>query len=308
MKNMLEITHLRHVSLITPKLDEQIQFYEDIWGLDKISEDENNAYFRGAGPEHHILHLTRGNRRGIHHIAFGMVDKIAVDQAAEYLKEKGVDVIQEPGYLDEKGSGYGLRFVDFENRCYELSTWTEIHVEPWNQKQDANPLFLNHVVLNTTDIYRMTDFFTEVLGFKVSDWSEDKMVFLRCNKNHHSISFHQKEHAALNHIAYEVSGVDEVMRGISNIRREGHQEIWGPGRHGPGNNIFCYFQDIAGFVIEYTSDLTVIDDEKTYQSRVWKRVPRLMDRWGTAGPAPDAARTAMAGTPDPGWANQITQL
>src|SRR5699024_3829557 len=110
----------RHISLITPKLDEQIQFYEEVWGLDKISEDENNAYFRGTGPEHHILHLTRGDKRGIHHIAFGMVDKIAVDQAATYLKEIGVDVIQEPGYLDEEGGGYGLRFVDFENRCYEL--------------------------------------------------------------------------------------------------------------------------------------------------------------------------------------------
>ncbi|SDH84264.1 VOC family protein [Alteribacillus bidgolensis] len=298
---MLEITHLRHISLITPNLEEQVHFYEELWGLDKVFEDEDNAHLRGAGPEHHILHLQRGERRGIHHIAFGMIDKQAVDQAAVYLKEKGLQIVEPPGYLDEIGGGYGLRFVDYENRCIELSAWVDIHTGFWSKKIDANPLFLNHIVLNTTDIHRTMEFFTEVLGFKVSDWSEDQMVFLRCNKNHHSIALNQADHASVNHIAYEVDGVDEVMRGISNIRKNGYQEIWGPGRHGPGNNIFCYFQDPGGFVMEYTCYLSTIEDEKTWRAQVWKRVPHLMDRWGTAGPPKPETRAAMAGEPDTGW-------
>lgn len=298
---MLGITHLRHISLITPVLQEQANFYEQIWGLDKVSEGEDSVYFRGAGPEHHILSLHTGERRGLHHVAFGMVDKDAVDEAAEKLAALGVPIISPPGYLDEAGSGYGLRFLDPEGRCIELSAWVEIHTSTWSKK-NVDPIKLNHVVLNTVDIDKAVDFYTKVLGFKVTDWSEHQMVFLRCNKNHHSIAFNQASHASVNHIAYEVDNVDEVMRGISNVRAAGYQELWGPGRHGPGDNIFCYFQDPGGFVMEYTCYLVTIENEAEWRALIWKRVPHLMDQWGLAGPPSPETRAAMAGEPDEGWA------
>jgi catechol-2,3-dioxygenase len=72
---MVGITHLRHIGLITPVLQEQANFYEKIWGLDKVAQDDKTVYFRGAGPENHILSLHAGEKRGLQHIAFGMVDK-----------------------------------------------------------------------------------------------------------------------------------------------------------------------------------------------------------------------------------------
>lgn len=127
------------------------------------------------------------------------------------------------------------------------------------------------------------------------------MVFIRCNKRHHSISFNQAPHTSVNHIAYEVESIDELMRGMSNVRTSGHKEIWGPGRHGPGNNVFCYFKDPAGFVMEYTCYLTSIEDEEQWRAQVWKRVPHLMDQWLIAGPPAPETRAAMAGDPDHGW-------
>lgn len=301
---MLGITHLRHISLFTPVLKEQADFYEKVWGLDKQYEDEQAVYFRGAGSENHILHLQAGEKRGLHHLAFGMIDKHAVDSAAEKLAALGIPLIQAPGYLDEEGAGYGLRFLDPEGRCIELSCWVEIHTSFWNKK-NVDPIKLNHVVLNTVDIDRMADFYTKVMGFKVTDWSEHQMVFLRCNKNHHSIAFNQAAHASVNHIAYEVESVDEVMRGIANVRKSNHEPMWGPGRHGPGNNIFCYFRDPAGYVMEYTCYLTTVEDDDKWQALVWKRVPHLIDQWGIAGPPTPEARASMAGEPDEGWATKL---
>ncbi|QQK74445.1 VOC family protein [Salicibibacter cibarius] len=300
---MLGITHLRHISLITPTLNEQSNYYESVWGLDKVYEDDQSVSFRGAGPENHILNLRAGDRKALHHIGFGMADNIAVDQAAEKLKELNIPIVSEPSYLDEEGGGYGMRFLDPDGRCIELSAWVEVHTSYW-RKKDVDPMKLNHVVLNTPNIDEAVDFYTTVLGFKVSDWSEHQMAFLRCNKNHHSIAFNQAEHASVNHIAYEVDSVDEVMRGIKNVRKNGFEELWGPGRHGPGNNIFCYFKDPAGFVIEYTCYIITIEDESKWESFVWKRVPHLIDRWGIAGPPSKEARAAMAGEPDEGWAKK----
>lgn len=297
---MIELTHLRHLALFTNRLAESAAFYEEIWGLDVVFRSDDEVCFRGAGDEHHILRLIQSDHVGIYHLAFGMKDKQAVDSAAEELREIGIETIDGPGWLDGPDGGYGVRFADPEGRCVELSCWAELHTTEWRSK-NVDPIQLNHVVLNTSDIDAITDFYTTHFNFKVSDWSEHQMVFLRCNKLHHSISFNLAPHASLNHVAFEVSGVDEVMRGIANTRERNIEPLWGPGRHGPGNNVFCYFKDPTGYVIEYTCYLRTIDDEKNYQARVWKRIKPLMDRWGIAGPPKPEARQAMRGVPDAGW-------
>jgi catechol 2,3-dioxygenase-like lactoylglutathione lyase family enzyme len=68
-------------------------------------------------------------------------------------------------------------------------------------------------VNNTPDLQRIASFYTSLLGFRISDWSGEQMVFLRSDTKHHNISFSQAPHASVNHVAYLVSGVDELMRG-----------------------------------------------------------------------------------------------
>jgi hypothetical protein len=94
--------------------------------------------------------------------------------------------------------------------------------------------------------------------------------------------------------------VDALMRGVGRLKSKGKPMGWGIGRHGPGNNVFAYFTDPNNFVVEYTTEVQQID-EATHEPQVWRRVPHLMDRWGTAGPPPPEFRAYMAGKPDPGF-------
>ena len=295
------VTHLRHVGLFTPSLAEHAAFYEEAWGLQPVAATNGTAYFRGASPEFYLLSLHSAPRKGIHHLAFGVDSNAAVDRAANDLQNAGIPIATLPSLLDEPGGGYGLRFIDPEGRCIELSAGVAQHSGGW-RAQRVEPSSLCHVVLNTTDMDRMAAFYSEVLGFRISDWSEHQMVFLRCNSKHHAISFNQAPHASINHVAYLVGGVDEIMRGVSGLRQRGLPPSWGPGRHGPGNNIFCYFKDPFGYVAEYTSDIDYIANDSAHIPQVWQRTPDAMDRWGTAGPPSAEVREAMAGDPDPGWA------
>lgn len=290
---------LRSVSLKVPNPMASKDFYDEVWGLSTVEADTDRFWLRGTGSQHHVLRLERSETNSLGGISFAVDTPRDVDDAARRLEKLGIPVLLTPGHLDDAGGGYGMQFIDPEGRVIELSadTFAVTSQEPAGRR--AVPRKIAHVVLNTTDIDRATAFYTEVLGMRISDWSEHKMAFLRCNSDHHSIAFNQAEWTSVNHVAYEMESVDHFMRGIGSLKSHGISPKWGPGRHGPGDNTFSYFTDPANLVCEYTSEVAQIDED-SWLCRTWKRTPELSDQWGTAGPPTTAVRSAMAGVPDPG--------
>ena len=299
----MRIRDIRHVGLLSPAIAAHTRYYLEVWGLQSAGEDRHARYLRAASPGHHVLSLHPADRTGLHHLAFGLDGREAVDAAAAELERRGAPLVAQPDDLDEPGGGYGLRFLDPENRCIELSADVDVYLNGGSTGTVA-PRGLCHVGLNTPRFEQTVAFYTDVLGFRVSDRIEDRLAFLRCGRRHHVIVFSRADYASVNHIAYVMADVDDVMKGVSNLRALGQEPDWGPGRHGPGNNIFCYYRDPAGYVNEFSSDIAFIEDEATHKPAVWRRVPETADLWGTAGAPGPNVRKAMAGDPDPGWAVQ----
>src|SRR6266849_6417474 len=90
---------------------------------------------------------------------------------------------------------------------------------------------LGHVVINVRDVGRSAEFYTQVLGFQISDVYPEEMVpggmvFLRCNQDHHGIALvgsmtTEAANVELNHLAFEVATLDEVVRARDHLRRHG---------------------------------------------------------------------------------------
>ncbi|MFN2645270.1 MAG: VOC family protein, partial [Burkholderiales bacterium] len=132
------------------------------------------------------------------------------------------------------------------------------------------------------DVDAAERFAVEELGFKVSDRTRH-MTFVRCNRKHHCIAYARAGFSSLNHIAFEMMDVDAVMRGIGRLRDAGFAPVWGPGRHGPGNNVFGYFVGPHGGVIEYTAEVAEVgDDYKVGAPDDWKWPPGRTDHWGVS--------------------------
>lgn len=291
---------LRSVSLRTPRAAASAEFYREVWGLTPMERDGGATWLRGTGPEHHILELREAEQNALGKIVFAVEGRRDVEGAARRLAEWGIEPVSEPGGLDGPGGGYGLRFPDLEGRLIELSCEVAAVAPGDPDGRPAVPRGLAHVVLNTVDIDAACDFYTQVLGMRISDWSEHQMAFLRCNSDHHSIAFNQARWTSLNHVAYEMTSIDHFMRGIGRLRHHGQVPLWGPGRHGPGHNTFSYFADPAGLVCEYTSEVAQVEED-SWLCRTWRRTPELSDLWGTAGPPSVDVRTRMAGIADPGY-------
>ncbi len=128
------------------------------------------------------------------------------------------------------------------------------------------------------------------------------MCFLRVRRNHHILAISEGPHVSLNHISFEMRGLDEFMRGTGRLIRSGSAPLWGPGRHGAGDNTFSYFADATGNVVEYTTELETVDDD-TWVPRRFEFTPEAADQWGTAG-SMEKMIPAMFNEPDKGlWIN-----
>jgi catechol 2,3-dioxygenase-like lactoylglutathione lyase family enzyme len=267
---------LRSVELELPDPAPAADFLERVWGLTLAATSGATRFFRGTGDHPHILSLSKGAAPAVAAITFsgseeeiGRIGRI----------DRSFDV---PG----NGRGFELRGPDAET--YRFITGIATAPLPGTDK----PIQLTHAVINSTDVEASERFAVEKLGFKVSDRTAH-MRFVRCNRKHHALAYAKSDAASLNHIAFEMPSLDAVMRGITRMREAGYEPVWGPGRHGPGNNVFGYFIAPYGGVIEYTAEVSEVgDDYKVGTPEDWKWPAGRIDHWGVS--KKDTAKTSVA--------------
>jgi catechol 2,3-dioxygenase-like lactoylglutathione lyase family enzyme len=229
---------------------------------------------------------------GVH---FAAMNREAVDALYERAKAAGVTVTAAPAELPgSAGGGYGFQFTTPEGHTLNIASDVVRHQNTNNDGSVPNKL--SHVVLNSAKIDQQTAFFIDTLGFKLSD-KTDMMEFVRCSADHHSIAMARGNGPTLNHMAYEVGSIDGLMRGSGRLKKHGFNVEWGVGRHGPGDNVFSYFVDPNGFVVEYTAEVQQVD-EATYEAHdaeYWRNFPMRPCRWGMAGMPSNRFKAAAAG-------------
>lgn len=239
---------LQSVELRIADVERTAEFFEKVWGLTRV-RNGGATRLRGTAGLPYIIGLERGEP-AIRSITF-------CGSRAEIGKEREV-----------KGP---------EGEFYRFVVETPVAALPAERDR---PIQLSHVVLNSRDVDAAQRFAIEALGFKLSDRTE-RMSFVRCNRVHHCIAYARSGISSLNHIAFEMADLDAVMRGIGRMRDADFPAVWGPGRHGPGNNVFGYFIGPHGGVIEYTAEVQDVgDDYKVGGPEDWKWPPGRTDHWG----------------------------
>jgi catechol 2,3-dioxygenase-like lactoylglutathione lyase family enzyme len=165
------------------------------------------------------------------------------------------------------------------------------------------PRKLGHVVLGSTDQEGSHRFFTEGLGFKVSDVIPGIAAFLRCTTDHHNVLLQAAPVPYLHHTSWQVEDVDEVGRGAFRML-DGHPErhVWGLGRHHIGSNFFWYLKDPAGNFSEYYSDMDCIVDDAIWKQEDFTDM-RALYNWGPPVPPsfiePEDLAALMTGAHSP---------
>lgn len=276
---MSRVTEIRYVGYAVTDLEAERAFYRDNWGLKEVAEPDGMVYFATHGyAELYVVRLRQAEEKRVDVIALAADSRGDVDALFTKVQTAGARIISEPHALTGFGAGYGFRFFSPDGLTFGISSDVAQGDARDLVKWEGIPQKISHIVMHSPDHKAAVQFFVEVLGFRLSDWLGDFMAFLRCNEAHHRVAF-LPDPPCLNHVAYDVLSVDDMMRGVSRLKQQTIDIRWGPGRHTAGNNTFSYFVTPGGFAVEYTSELEDVDFEN-HEPKVHVPGPQVMDQWG----------------------------
>jgi len=271
-------------------------------GLQPSARANGSIYLR-LDHDHHAVALHAGAQPGVHHLGIEVQDARA---AADHLRANGVALV--PLEVDEPGQGRAVRCHDPDGKVVELYEGMERIAEPMPPHENRARKF-GHITLNVRDLKATERFYCGLLGFRLSDRMEDKAIWVRCNPDHHGLALIEATTPKLHHFALEVFDWSSLRQSCDFLLSRRVPIVNGPGRHGPGFNLFIYFATADGNMVEYFCDMLQIwHDERgkpTYEPRVWKADFRTINQWGITGAEGFLAgdmETMLRAVGMPGWA------
>jgi catechol 2,3-dioxygenase-like lactoylglutathione lyase family enzyme len=139
-------------------------------------------------------------------------------------------------------------------------------------RQPAQVQRLGHLVLQTTKYLEALNWYLDHLGMIVSDFlyfpgqrnRGPTMSFIRCDRgqtpaDHHTLAIALGPSNRYVHSAYQVCDLDALAAGGEHLKDSGYQRSWGIGRHIQGSQIFDYWRDPDGFMVEHFCDGDMFD-------------------------------------------------
>ncbi len=155
------------------------------------------------------------------------------------------------------------------------------------QPRGADPMAarLQHTVFQTTELDAVVRFYVEKIGFAISDEVVDHngtvmVVFLRSDDEHHTLAFFRGGQDAWDHHCYETSEWNDIRDWGDKFARQHIPIFFGPGRHGPGNNLFFMVNDPDGNRLEFSAEMQRVAAETI--PGVWPHGEYTLNSWGRA--------------------------
>jgi catechol-2,3-dioxygenase len=300
----VKVKRLAHVGLWSTDVFTQGRFYRQILGLlvrktvratEQHVDLEDASIFLALGDEHHCLGLfsdTRPSssngrvsyaRSRLHHIAFEVDTDAELAALAVRLNQAGIQLALEERDGDPE-QGDTLWFLDPDGNRVEISVAPDDLLVPSATYSGMHTRFrpsgIQHVALRTPRLDTMVEFYSEALGFDTSDWLLRESAWLRCNSDHHTLTLIQGD-MNIDHIGFRVQDGPELLTWADHLSRHQTPVLWGPGRHGAGNDLFLRLADVEGVHIELSAELQqYYDHDVTTPPRLWHTRSMAHNLWG----------------------------
>jgi catechol 2,3-dioxygenase len=264
--------HLHHLELGSPDPARLADWYAK--SLDMRMEAKGASIIL-RGPER-VLIISPGEAKTLISAGYALADPATLAGLRARLSKAGV--AEEPlptGLFCE-----GVAFRDPGGNLIEMGL-------PATAPTDTSPLpgRLQHLVVASRNADAFVDFYTEVVGLRQSDRVLDdagalRTCFMRTDDEHHSLAVFQSAEDRLDHHCYEAVEWNAIRDWGDHFASLREPVKWGPGRHGPGNNLFLFVHDADGNWVELSAELEIVGSDRPVGE--WPHEERTLNSWGQA--------------------------
>jgi catechol 2,3-dioxygenase-like lactoylglutathione lyase family enzyme len=285
--------------------------FMDDWGVTLVSATADKLVYRTRdGAEvvvrpHDAKDLPPGIESGntVREVIWGAANQAELDQSLKTLRTV---------YNFRTGADGLARVTDPNGMsvAFRVSQRTPIVVKPTppnapgsHQRVDqrspihdrANPINIGHIVVFANDLAAMRTFYTGKLGFVISDEYPGHGVFTRCQQvgpHHNLFMLNRPGKPGINHVAFTVADIHEVIGGGIAMSKKGWKTEIGPGRHPISSAYFWYFENPLSAPLEYYADEDFCTEN--WQPGNFERKPELFAEWAIVGGIDGTTRRQMA--------------
>ncbi|KAI0006770.1 oxidoreductase [Xylariaceae sp. FL0662B] len=307
------LVRIAHVYYKYADMDKAITFLNDFGFTEEKRVSDEKIYFRGYGTEPWVLCAIKADQDEFGGAGFVVENEEDLQYAAETLP-KATKVYE---LTDAPGGGRGVTFHDPVDGfpfhlVYGQQSVDMLDIplpnEPMNYPTEKNrpvnkfqrfkkrpaPVHkLGHFGVRTTNFAKAHEFYSTNFNFIASDIIHDadnidRSVFYRLDRgdqevDHHVFFFAEGPVYKVHHSSYETHDFDTQVLGHDWLREKGYKNCWGVGRHVLGSQIFDYWFDPSGFIMEHYVDGDQVDaSEPTHRSQAG---PGSLHVWGPDLPA-----------------------
>jgi catechol 2,3-dioxygenase len=302
------IDRIAHVAIgAGPDPDGTVRFYRELLGVVEVGRNDSTVFLSGGRKATYDLAIGPWPS-GLHHIAFELDRLDDLGPLSRRLRTEGVDV-DEIDPSEEHGIAAGVRFGLPSGHLTELVVASDSRVFPGTPAVarrhfvGVGPTALEHVTLNVDDVEETASFLVETLDFRSTEYSRRAgegwfFAFMRVRELHHDLGLFRngpgERGPKLNHYAFVVPSVNELVRVADLARTFGRFLQCSPGRHLVGDNIFVYLLDPWGNRIEVSTPLVRVEaasPTRAFEATDDKEWVGNFDAWREG--IPPAARTGL---------------
>ncbi|RJF89305.1 hypothetical protein D3874_21950 [Oleomonas cavernae] len=275
---IMKATGLAWLHFEKPNLARQAAFLRS-FGF-RVDVDGGNVLFaRGAGSDGFCYKATLAKRARFVGAAFTAANRHDLE-ALSLVTGRPIETAEDPG------GGERIRLVDpngftvdvvygrqpsrpAPTRDAPYAPNTPFNISRINQPlrpplQAAQVIRLGHYVLGTPKFAETAQWYMRHLGLIPSDvgcidTGEPLVAFMRLDlgenpADHHSLVVATGPLPHYDHSAYEVIDIDAIGQGQQVLKRDGYRHVWGIGRHRLGSQLFDYWKDPDGHMLEHYAD------------------------------------------------------
>ncbi len=277
----MPVTQLGYVGINTKDTEAWDDILTNVIGFEKREGQENDPceYYR-MDDNHHRVALYPSDQENFRYVGWSVGSHQALEVLQQDLNKAGVPIVEgSRAECFERRVGSFIRFKDPEGNAVEAYVCPEMDHIPINYGRNitglvAGSLGLGHVGFHCKNYQECVDFYTQFLGFRISDyivWADAHATFLRCNPRHHSLALINEslgmQGGSINHILFQAKSLTDVGTAYDLVAARNLPLIMTLGQHSNDQFTSFYFVSPSGFGIEYGWGGLTVDDEKSWEIR-----------------------------------------